>query len=251
MIDRLRFDEACRLVSSGGRLMSGIGTRSEKTVHAVLKNYYEPYQDSQELKVGGYVADIVGEDGIIEIQTAQFSHLKEKLRAFLPAAKVRVVYPVFVKKRIVYLDADGEVTIRRTSPLKETPYELFREIFPITEFLTDPRLSFSIFLMECDELRIPPEAIGKKKNRRGRLSVYDRVPTSAVDEITIDCADDWEKLIPCLNDKDFTSADLAQAAGISRETAMMALNALNKGGIVTRTGKNGRAYTYSRVFAKE
>ena len=46
MPDRIKFDEACRTVYSGGRLIKGIGTKGEKSVHAVLKNYYEPFHDS-------------------------------------------------------------------------------------------------------------------------------------------------------------------------------------------------------------
>ena len=84
MIDRLMFETACRTVTSGGRLQKGIGTKSERSVHAVLKNYFEPYHDSQEQKVGSYIADIVGESGIIEIQTASFSHLRESLLSFCP-----------------------------------------------------------------------------------------------------------------------------------------------------------------------
>lgn len=39
----------------------GIGTLSEKALHAALKSYYEPDFESREVKVGGFVADIVGE----------------------------------------------------------------------------------------------------------------------------------------------------------------------------------------------
>ncbi len=245
MTDKLRFEYACRTVSSGGRLLSGIGTRGEKSVHAVLKNYFEPYHDSQEQKIGGYIADIAGENGIIEIQTAAFSHLKDKLGAFLPAAHVTVVYPVYVKKRIVTLDGGtGEIKSKRTSPLKGSPYDIFRELFPISEYLLSNNLSFIIMLLEIDELRIPPESIGKKRNRRGRLSVCDRIPTALSGEIAVDCPEDWVKLIPCLREKDYTTADLSAAANIPRETAQLAMSALCRGGAAVRTGKKGGAFTY-------
>lgn len=245
MADILKFDEACRTVYSGGRLIKGIGTKGEKSVHAVLKNYYEPYHDSQEQKIGGYIADIVGENGIIEIQTGHFSSLSDKLGAFLPISHVTVVFPVFVKKRIVTLDGEtGEVKSRRTSPVKETAYEIFRNLFPISKYLTDDNLSFIIVLLEADELRVPPESVGRKKRRRGRLSVIDRVPTGLIDEISIERPHDWEKLIPCLFEEDFTTEILSQRAGISREMASMALSSLFRGGVVARTGRIGNAYTY-------
>ncbi|MGN0642666.1 MAG: hypothetical protein ACI4JJ_05920 [Huintestinicola sp.] len=247
--DRLRFHDALSAVLSGNRLVSGIGTQHERTVHAVLKNYFEPFSDSQEQKIGGYIADIVGENGIIEIQTAQFANLKEKLRAFLPIAHVTVVYPVYRHKTIVTLSGETrEIKSRRRSPLKGSPYDLLGEIFPIAEFLTDPNLSFVIMVIDADEYRIPPESLGKKKNRRGRLSVADRIPTELVDEIVIEDLSDWQYFVPCLFEEDFTTADLAEAAKISLSSAQLTLNALFKGGIVERTGKKGRSYTYRAAF---
>ena len=61
MIDTERFlqarQEALGRVGGAG----GIGTLSEKALHAALKSYYEPDFESREVKVGGFVADIVGE----------------------------------------------------------------------------------------------------------------------------------------------------------------------------------------------
>lgn len=36
----------------------GIGTLSEKTLHAVLKLYYEPDEDKHEVAMSGYYADV-------------------------------------------------------------------------------------------------------------------------------------------------------------------------------------------------
>ena len=82
MIDTERFLQARKeaLGRVGGA--GGIGTLSEKALHAALKSYYEPDFESREVKVGGFVADIVGENGIIEIQTRGFDRLGRKLDAF-------------------------------------------------------------------------------------------------------------------------------------------------------------------------
>ena len=44
-IDKERFEEAKKKVIGRDRQRLGIGTLSEKTVHAVLKNYYEPDEE--------------------------------------------------------------------------------------------------------------------------------------------------------------------------------------------------------------
>ena len=49
-MDILRFEQACETVREGRRLKKGIGTLSETSVHAVLKNYYGCFQDQQEQK---------------------------------------------------------------------------------------------------------------------------------------------------------------------------------------------------------
>ena len=73
---------------------NGIGTLGEKTLHAVLKYYFEPYEDNQEIKLGKYIADIVGENGVIEIQTQNFNSLRNKLENFLEFCDVVIVYPI-------------------------------------------------------------------------------------------------------------------------------------------------------------
>ena len=39
-------------------MRQGIGTLSEKTVHAVMKNYYAPDTDMHEILIENFVADI-------------------------------------------------------------------------------------------------------------------------------------------------------------------------------------------------
>lgn len=243
--DKERFHNACELVRNGGRLKKGIGTKNESSVHAVLKNYFEQRQDAQEITIGKYTADIVGEDGIIEVQTSHFLALAEKLEAFLPAAHVTVVYPIYINKRIVYLNEDGSEKRARMSPLKGSLFNIFPEIFPIARFLTNNNLSFRLMIMDCDEYRISPLAIGKTKNKNNKHSVFDRFPTRLIDEITISAPEEWVKLIPCLREKDFTVTDAAAAAHTARKNAAAALAVLYRGGVLERTGKKGRAFCYS------
>ena len=84
-MDCNRFQQACRQARESLRGQNGIGTLGEKTLHAALKAYYEPDAESHEIKIGRYIADIVGENGIIEIQTQSFDKLRKNSRLFYPS----------------------------------------------------------------------------------------------------------------------------------------------------------------------
>ena len=57
-IDERRFEAARNKIMGADRVRQGIGTLSEKTIHAVLKNYYAPDADMHEIPLEGFVADI-------------------------------------------------------------------------------------------------------------------------------------------------------------------------------------------------
>ncbi len=87
-------------------MRQGIGTLSEKTVHAVMKNYYAPDTDMHEIPIENFVADIFTGQEIIEIQTRAFYKMRRKLDAFLPLYPVTIVYPipVFFAQKKWYLN---------------------------------------------------------------------------------------------------------------------------------------------------
>ena len=73
--DKQLFHAACEKVMRQQCPQKGIGTLSEKTVHAVLKNFYETDPAHQEIPVENYVADILRDGEIIEIQTRSLTGL--------------------------------------------------------------------------------------------------------------------------------------------------------------------------------
>ena len=97
---RRDFDAARALAAVHPRAESGIGSLSEGSLHHLLKFYFEPDADRHEVGVGRYFADILNEDGIIEIQTRALYRLSPKLDAFLPLYPVTVVYPVAAVKQV-------------------------------------------------------------------------------------------------------------------------------------------------------
>lgn len=122
MPDKRAFETAKRKIIGVDRQRFGIGTLSEKTVHAILKNYYEPDEDRHEIPIQNYVADIYAEGEIIEIQTRQFDKMRGKLGAFLPLYPVTIVYPIPHEKWIIWIDEEsGTLSKRRKSPSREIP----------------------------------------------------------------------------------------------------------------------------------
>ena len=92
--DIILFHQACREIINRERASMGIGTLSEKTVHAVLKRFYESDPEHQEIPVENFVADILRDGEIIEIQTRGFNKLRRKLDTFLKYYPVTIVYPI-------------------------------------------------------------------------------------------------------------------------------------------------------------
>ncbi len=243
-MDKIRFTEACKKVSGGEQLKSGVGTLSEKTVHAVLKNYFEPFTDSQEQKICGFVADIAGENGIIEIQTKGFDKLRKKLDVFLTAAPVTIVHPVYSKLKIIKLDEKGTVISRRTSPKKESFYDIFPELYKIKNRLAEDNLTLHIVMLEAEEYRITGDV---KKPRRSRKDYvkYDKYPTELADELILNRPADYLYFIPNeLRSYEFTANDLADAAKISLPLARIALNILTSINVTEKIGARNRRYLY-------
>ena len=132
----------------------GIGTLSEKTLHAVLKLYYEPDEDKHEVAMSGYYADVYNDKGIIEIQTRQLNKLRDKLSVFLQDYHVTVVYPLPFNKWLSWVNPDnGEVQGRRKSPRHFTEYDAFYELYKIKSYLKNPNLSINLVLMDMEEYK--------------------------------------------------------------------------------------------------
>ena len=243
MSDREAFEAAKEKIIGVDRQRLGIGTLSEKTVHAILKNYYEPDEDRQEIPIEKYVADIYAEGEIIEIQTRQFNKMRNKLSAFLPLYPVTVVYPIPFEKWIVWIDEDtGELSKKRKSPIKGNPYLAFPELYKIKNYLKDPNLRLKLVLLNIEEYKL---LNGWSRDKKKGSSRYDRIPTELVEEIEINRPEDYMQFVPYELEGEFTSGEFAKAAHISVPLAQTVLNILYHMGTVTRTGKKGNQYLYT------
>lgn len=236
-------DFAQAIRAANARSRDGIGTLGEKGIHNTLKHYYEPDVFCHEISIGGYVADIAGESGIIEIQSASFYHLREKLTSFLQYAHVTVVWPCIVSKRLIRIDSDtGEVISTRKSNLHRGEYDVFRELYSIRELIRDPRLSICICQIEADEYR--PADLKRGRRRKGAYNGIERYPTALVCEILLNSPLDYLRFIPCGLTEEFTARQFADAAGIKPELSSRVLGVLTALELTKRCGKEGKSYIY-------
>ena len=154
-IDYDEFDIARKKILGTAHNDKGIGTLSEKTLHAVLKNYYEPDENKHEVAIDGYYADIFNDSGIIEIQTRQLNKLRDKLAVFLEEYHVTVVYPCAYNKWISWIDPEsGDISAKRKSPRHYTEYDAFFELYKIKNLLKHPNLSVHLVLMDIEEYKL-------------------------------------------------------------------------------------------------
>ncbi len=242
--DQTLFANTCNIIVNKERNKNGIGTLQEKTLHAVLKNFYEPDISHQEVKVNRFVADILHEDEIIEIQTGNFNNMRKKLNSFLKFYPVTIVYPIIHVKYLYWVDeATGEVSSGRKSPKRGSFYDAFYELYKIKPFLTNPNLHICLTLLDAEEYRL---LNGWSKDKKRGSTRYDRIPTSLVDELYIGNTSDYMCLIPEEVPEEFTVKDYAVYTHINPRYSQLAINIFKYIGIIEQIGKRGRCYLYTR-----
>lgn len=242
--DKELFRQACEWVKMKEKCSGGIGTLKEKTVHAILKYYMEPREQFHEIPCGNYVADILAEGEITEIQTAHFHLLRRKLEQYLNEYEVTVVYPIPERKWLYWLDPEtGEISKPRLSPKKGTVYDCFRELYKIKVFLNHPRLHIRVVLMDLDEYRY---LNGWSRDKKKGSVRADRYPREIKADWLFARPGDYKELVPKELGNYFTSSDFASILKIGRQTAQITLHVLKYMNVVSVAGKKGRSILYER-----
>lgn len=244
--DKEEFHKSCKKVLENERVRLGIGTLSEKTVHAVLKRYLVPDENCHEIKCGRYVADILCDGEIMEIQTAGFNRLRGKLEEFLKDKDVTVVYPIPHIKWLIWIDdKTGEFSEKRRSPKKGSYYDAFYELYKIKMFLKHPNLHFRLILLDVEEYRL---LNGYSADRKRGSERYDRIPVELVEDKFLNSAHDFKELVPAELCEPFTTKMFQKATKLSPKKAGVAVNVLAYLNVIKQVGKEKNAYLYERNF---
>lgn len=215
----------------------GIGTLGEKSVHAVLKHYFQPDAENHEVKIGSYYTDLIADDGIFEIQTGGFQRLAKKLTELLAVTRVTVVYPISRRKTLCQLDPETHAVLsRRKSPLKGSHYQVFGELIKIKTQLLKPNFALCLVLLDVCEYRV----------KQGRKSLkLDRVPTDLIEELYFFTPEDYRWFLPAGLPQPFDCAQLAAACAIPYTLAQAMANVLAHLGLLLPDGLRGRRKLYS------
>lgn len=238
-----RFDAALKKTLTAHE-KDGIGTLSEGTLHAVIKNYLDPDEQHHEKKLGRYICDIYDGDHVFEIQTRQLFKLEKKLFSILSEAEATIVFPIAVQKRVFWLDtATGEVSGGRRTTKKGVATDVLHELYGIRNHLTNEKLDVLVLLFSMDEYR---NLNGWGRGGKRGSSRHDRIPTSLEGELVLRVADDYRALIPSSLGDCFSAKEFARLTRQSLPLAYRSLGTLSSLGIVS-IEKQGRTNVYRLV----
>jgi hypothetical protein len=218
-----------------------IGTLNEGALHAQLKDWYRRPGDWLEQRVEGYVIDLVRGDLLVEIQTGGFAPLRRKLDALTELGPVRLVAPVALTRRVIRLAPDGEVVSARRSPRRGCLEDVFARLVSFPALLCRPTFELEVVLTHQDELRA--QGIARAYRRRG-WAVVGRKLASVEGTVRIACPADAARLLPDGLPEQFDTAELAEAAGVSRRLAQQMSYCLRAMGALEPVGKRRGAIVH-------
>ncbi len=244
---KTRFSNALSAAMLREKGMHGsVGTQNEKLIHATLKNYYVPQTNEQEIKIGRFFADAVGEDGVYEIQTRSLYSLKEKLSVFTQAVHVTVVHPVEAQSRTVYVSSDtGEV-------IKETPFrsmnsnmKIFKELYSIREYLPCENLTVILAKLKIEKRvffsgSVLPDLRSRSARKKLRI---EKIPLELLDEVYLGSPEEYRILLPKGLPESFNKKEFAKCAKESANS--LRLEVLRTVGVIAHTETKGKTYIYT------
>ncbi len=220
----------------------GIGVRNEKSLHAALKQRYARLGDPLEVKVDGFIVDIVRGDQLIEIQTRNLAAIHRKLCALLEQHPVRLVYPIAKEKWIVRATGSGKKIIgRRKSPKNGQLSDLFKELVSIPELINHENFSLEVALIQEEETRC---ADGRGSWRRRGQSLHDRRLLQVLETVTFEKKEDFLRFLPKGLEQPFSNRDLADRTGSPIYAIRQMTYCLKKMGVIEPVGKKGNALLF-------
>ena len=218
---------------------------NEFSLHLEIKKVYSIPGDLFEVKLDNYIVDVLRGNLAIEVQTRNFSALKEKLQVLTKKHQVRLVYPLVEKKWITYVTKDYEVLNRRKSSKNGRLTDLFRELVMIPHMIGAENFSLEVLLVDEEEVRCL-DGKGSRRRRRG-ASIKERKLLKVNGRILFQTKADYLEILPDGLKEVFTNRDLAKLSKISMRIAQQITYCLRKSGVIQLVGKKGRELAFQKV----
>ncbi len=223
-------------------MLNQIGTLNENTLHTDLKWHYSESNEQLEKRVGKYIVDVVREDLLIEIQTTNFSKIKNKIEVLLRENKVKLVHPIIQDKWIVNFDSHfNKIIRRRLSPLHCSYINVFEELIRIPRMISHPNFSIEIILVQIEEIR---EKSARGSWRRNGWSIYDKKLLNIIESKKFHNPTDFLYFIPRNIGLPFTNKELAEKLEKPLRLAQKVSYCLRKMEILKIVGKIGNALLF-------
>jgi hypothetical protein len=227
---------------------NGIGTLNEKPLHAALKDWYGRPGDQFEVRVGGFIIDIVrpGEgqgDLLLEIQTQNLGQMKRKLTRLVETHPVRLIHPIAAEKWIARVGEAGEIVGRRRSPKRGGPELLFAELVSFPRLMAHPNFTLETPLIVEEEIRVRDDSVNWR--RHGWATAERRLLEVTATRIFATPAD-LLALVPAALPDPFTPVQLARALDRPAWLARRMTYCLKEMGALKPAGKQGRSHLFAR-----
>ena len=246
MRDAEYFADLCRADSERIHLRDGIGRISEKRLHRIVKSFVAEDPATHETPVGRYVADVLKDGRITEIQTAGFQSLTSKIGYYLESTEynITLIHPLIAQKRIVRADKEsGELFYAKASPKHQKPSDALPELLYVAEFIGNPRLEIKFFMISADEYRYSEKMRYRKKGAYDNdISPRELLSTELIDESVI-----RDFVTPSLRDGTHSASDFGKVLVMSGRRLYRALACLVKLNILEKIPAGKRSYKYRYV----
>jgi len=218
-----------------------IGMLNEQPLHAALKKHYASSGSRFEAEVDGFVVDVVREDLLVEIQTGNFSSIKQKITRLTKHHPLLLVYPIPREKWLLKLPKEpGGQPRRRKSPKRGRVEEVFKELVSFPHLVCSQTFSLEVVFTHEEEVR---RYDPKRWRNRGWVTVERRL-LDVVERHTFRRPQDLSALLPPKLPERFTTADLAGAMDGPRWLAQKMAYCLRKMGVIVQIGTRGRSNLY-------
>ncbi len=195
--------------------------------------------------VDGYVVDILRDELIIEIQTANFAQIRKKMRELVKGHRVRLVLPIAQDKWIVKLPKTKRgKTERRKSPKHGSFEDVFSELVSFPDLITHENFELEVALTQEEELRRMDK---RRRWRRGGWVTVERRLLAVTGQLTIRNGSDLLDLLPPELPDEFRTSDIAALSGRPRAIAQQAAYCLKKCGLIKQIDKEGNAIVYAKA----